>query len=158
MSTIHIRKCPRDETTAQGSYVGLPHTDHRRAQRSIMAEEHNAQHSRMDVAEKKLEQIKVKLEEIDTVMKKFAQDMCKVSETQKEVALLVSTLNFKFEKMEKMIATEQSVALLEGTLSAKIENMEKMIASEKRNGQDRWEAHVAQEKLARIAACFRPDV
>ena len=102
-----------------------------------MAEEHNTQHSVVYVAENKLEQIKVKLAWI---------------------AQLVGALSFKIDNMEKMIATEKSVAQLVGALSAKIENMEKMIASERRSADEKWEAKLAQDKLAMIAALFCPPV
>ena len=118
----------------------------------------NAQHSRMDVAAKTLEQIKVKLEEIDSTLESNWKKFDTVIETQKNAALLVGKLSFKIDNMEKMIATENSVALFVGALSAKIENMEKMIASERRSADYKWEAKVAQDKLAMIAALFCPPV
>ena len=161
LPSLGRRKWPRDETTAQGSYAGLPRTDHRRAQRSIMAEEHNTQHSVVYVAENKLEQIKVKLAWIAQLVGALSfkiDNMEKMIALQKDVVLLVGGMSLKIEKMEKMIATEKSVAQLVGDLSAKIENMEKMIASERRSAQEKWEAKLAQDKLAQIAAFFGPRV
>ena len=100
-----------------------------------MAEEHNTQHSVVYVAENKLEQIKVKLAWI---------------------AQLVGALSFKIDNMEKMIALQKDVVLLVGGLSLKIEKMEKMIASERKSADEKYEAHLARDKLAMIAACVCP--
>ena len=126
-----------------------------------MAEEHNAQHSLVDVAEKKLEQIKVKLAWIAQLVGALSfkiDNMEKTIALQKDIVLLVSRLSFKIESMEKMIATENGVELLVGALSAKIENMEKMIKSERRSANENWEGKLAKNKLAMIAACVCPRV
>ena len=83
-------------------------------------------------------------------------NMEKMIALQKDVVLLVGGMSLKIEKMEKMIATEKSVAQLVGALSAKIEKMEKMIASERKSANEKYEAHLARDKLAMIAACVCP--